>query len=43
MDTMLAGRVHLDTKKFLVEEIPIPEPGPGQDRASVKEAYRAKY
>ncbi|MGW5482896.1 zinc-binding dehydrogenase [Streptomyces sp. NPDC004008] len=38
MDTMLAGRVHLDTKKFLVEEIPIPEPGPGEVLIEVKAA-----
>ncbi|RPE37582.1 D-arabinose 1-dehydrogenase-like Zn-dependent alcohol dehydrogenase [Streptomyces sp. Ag109_O5-1] len=38
MDTMLAGRVHLDTKKFLVEEIPVPEPGPGEVLIEVKAA-----
>ncbi|WP_293995829.1 alcohol dehydrogenase catalytic domain-containing protein [Streptomyces sp.] len=35
---MLAGRVHLDTKKFLMEEIPIPEPGPGEVLIEVKAA-----
>ncbi|WP_333763469.1 zinc-binding dehydrogenase [Streptomyces sp. IBSBF 2390] len=38
MDTMLAGRIHLDTKKFLVEEVPIPEPGPGEVLIEVKAA-----
>lgn len=38
MDTMLAGRIHMDTKKFLVEEIPIPEPGPGEVLIEVKAA-----
>lgn len=30
MDTMLAGRFHLDSKKFAVEEVPVPVPGPGE-------------
>ena len=33
MNTMLAGRFHLDSKKFAVEEIPIPVPGPGEIRS----------
>ncbi|MEU3305346.1 zinc-binding dehydrogenase [Streptomyces sp. NPDC006678] len=38
MDTMLAGRVHLDTKKFVMEEIPVPVPGPGEVLIEVKAA-----
>lgn len=38
MDTMLAGRFHLDTKKFLVEEVPVPVPGPGEVLIEVKAA-----
>ncbi|MEV6118437.1 zinc-binding dehydrogenase [Streptomyces sp. NPDC052109] len=38
MDTMLAGRFHVDTKKFLVEEVPVPEPGPGEVLVEVKAA-----
>ncbi|MGW0212541.1 zinc-binding dehydrogenase [Streptomyces sp. NPDC003233] len=38
MDTMLAGRVNLDTKKFVMEEIPVPVPGPGEVLIEVKAA-----
>jgi D-arabinose 1-dehydrogenase-like Zn-dependent alcohol dehydrogenase len=38
MDTMLAGRFHLDSKKFVVEEVPIPAPGPGEVLVEVKAA-----
>lgn len=38
MDTMLAGRFHLDSKKFVVEEVPIPTPGPGEVLIEVKAA-----
>ncbi|MET9089907.1 zinc-binding dehydrogenase [Streptomyces sp. NPDC004237] len=38
MDTMLAGRFHLDSKKFAVEEVPIPVPGPGEVLIEVKAA-----
>ncbi|WP_328513230.1 zinc-binding dehydrogenase [Streptomyces mirabilis] len=38
MDTMLAGRVHLDTKKFVMEEIPVPVPAPGEVLIEVKAA-----
>ncbi|MEU3856458.1 zinc-binding dehydrogenase [Streptomyces sp. NPDC028722] len=38
MDTMLAGRFHVDTKKFLVEEVPVPVPGPGEVLVEVKAA-----
>ncbi|MFE5035050.1 zinc-binding dehydrogenase [Streptomyces sp. NPDC056683] len=38
MDTMLAGRFHLDSKKFAVEEVPIPVPGPGEVLVEVKAA-----
>ncbi|MEU8910322.1 zinc-binding dehydrogenase [Streptomyces mirabilis] len=38
MDTMLAGRVHLDAKKFVMEEIPVPVPGPGEVLIEVKAA-----
>ncbi|MFI9848409.1 zinc-binding dehydrogenase [Nonomuraea sp. NPDC051941] len=30
MDTMLAGRFHLDTQNFAVEDVPVPVPGPGE-------------
>ncbi|GAB2925409.1 zinc-binding dehydrogenase [Streptomyces heilongjiangensis] len=30
MRTMLAGRLHLDTRNFSVEEVPVPTPGPGE-------------
>jgi D-arabinose 1-dehydrogenase-like Zn-dependent alcohol dehydrogenase len=36
-DTMLAERFYGDTKKITLEEIPIPEPGPGQ--VLIKVAY----
>lgn len=36
-DTMLAERIQIDTKKITVEEIPIPEPGPGE--VLIKVAY----
>jgi D-arabinose 1-dehydrogenase-like Zn-dependent alcohol dehydrogenase len=38
MDTMLAGRFHLDSKKFAMEEVPIPVPGPGEVLIEVKAA-----
>ncbi|MFJ9732608.1 zinc-binding dehydrogenase [Streptomyces sp. NPDC101171] len=38
MDTMLAGRFHLDSRKFAVEEVPIPVPGPGEVLIEVKAA-----
>ena len=38
MNTMLAGRLHLDTRKFAVEEIPVPVPGPGEVLIEVKAA-----
>lgn len=36
MPTMLAGRLHLDTLQFCVEEIPVPVPGPGEVLVEVK-------
>ncbi|MEU8148841.1 zinc-binding dehydrogenase [Nonomuraea sp. NPDC048901] len=38
MDTMLAGRFHLDNGKFLVEEAAVPVPGPGEVLIEVKAA-----
>ncbi|MGW1887212.1 zinc-binding dehydrogenase [Streptomyces sp. NPDC001970] len=38
MDTMLAGRLHLDTLKFAVEEVPVPAPGPGEVLIEVRAA-----
>ncbi|MFD9539866.1 zinc-binding dehydrogenase [Streptomyces sp. NPDC060022] len=38
MDTMLAGRFHLDSKKFAVEEVPVPVPGAGEVLIEVKAA-----
>ena len=38
MDTMLAGRFHLDAEKFVVEEVPVPVPGPGEVLVEVKAA-----
>ncbi|MGW9032136.1 zinc-binding dehydrogenase [Streptomyces sp. NPDC055722] len=38
MDTMLAGRLHLDTLKFAIEEVPVPAPGPGEVLIEVKAA-----
>jgi D-arabinose 1-dehydrogenase-like Zn-dependent alcohol dehydrogenase len=38
MDTMLAGRFHLDAKKFIVEEVPVPVPRPGEVLVEVKAA-----
>ncbi|CCK26123.1 dehydrogenase [Streptomyces davaonensis JCM 4913] len=38
MDTMLAGRFHLNSKKFAVEEVPVPAPGPGEVLIEVKAA-----
>ncbi|WAL69344.1 zinc-binding dehydrogenase [Amycolatopsis cynarae] len=35
---MLAGRLHYDTGTFAVEEVPIPEPGPGEVLIEVKAA-----
>ncbi len=34
--TMLAERFHADTREVRVEEVPIPEPGPGQVRIKVE-------
>ncbi|UUU34134.1 zinc-binding dehydrogenase [Streptomyces sp. CA-210063] len=38
MRTMLAGRLHLDTRTFAVEEVPVPTPGPGEVLIKVKAA-----
>ncbi|MFF5479562.1 zinc-binding dehydrogenase [Streptomyces sp. NPDC012935] len=38
MDTMLAGRFYVDSRKFLVEEVPVPVPGPGEVLVEVKAA-----
>ncbi|MFI9273300.1 zinc-binding dehydrogenase [Kitasatospora sp. NPDC052896] len=38
MDTMLAGRLHLDPRRFAVEEVPVPVPGPGEVLIEVKAA-----
>jgi D-arabinose 1-dehydrogenase-like Zn-dependent alcohol dehydrogenase len=38
MDTMLAGRFHLDARRFVVEEVPVPVPGPGEVLIEVKAA-----
>ncbi|HEY2483279.1 MAG TPA: zinc-binding dehydrogenase, partial [Caulobacteraceae bacterium] len=38
MNTMLAGRLHFGTGKFVVEEIPVPVPGPGEVLIEVKAA-----
>lgn len=38
MNTMLAARLQLDAGKFLLEEVPIPEPGPGEVLVEVKAA-----
>lgn len=38
MSTMLAGRLHLDSRTFAVEEVPIPVPGPGEVLVEVKAA-----
>ncbi|MFJ3766360.1 zinc-binding dehydrogenase [Streptomyces sp. NPDC090082] len=38
MNTMLAGRLHLDTRTFAVEEVPIPVPGPGEVLVEVRAA-----
>ncbi|MGW2034209.1 zinc-binding dehydrogenase [Streptomyces sp. NPDC001811] len=38
MDTMLAGRFHLDSGKFAVEEVPVPVPGPGEVLIEVRAA-----
>ncbi|MFF3517253.1 zinc-binding dehydrogenase [Streptomyces sp. NPDC002573] len=38
MDTMLAGRFHLDTRKFAVEEVPVPVPGRGEVLVEVRAA-----
>ncbi|MEV5753048.1 zinc-binding dehydrogenase [Actinoallomurus sp. NPDC052308] len=35
---MLAGRFHLDGRRFVVEEVPIPVPGPGEVLIQVKAA-----
>ncbi|MFG2602759.1 zinc-binding dehydrogenase [Streptomyces sp. NPDC048514] len=36
--TMLAGRLHLDTLTFAVEEVPVPVPGPGEVLVEVRAA-----
>ncbi|MGC9538275.1 zinc-binding dehydrogenase [Streptomyces sp. UG1] len=36
--TMLAGRLHLDTHTFAVEEVPVPVPGPGEVLIEVRAA-----
>ncbi|GHB32609.1 alcohol dehydrogenase [Streptomyces viridiviolaceus] len=38
MSTMLAGRLHLDTRTFAVEEVPVPVPGPGEVLVEVRAA-----
>lgn len=38
MNTMLAGRLRLDTHTFAVEEVPIPVPGPGEVLIEVRAA-----
>ncbi|WP_217140080.1 zinc-binding dehydrogenase [Streptomyces sp. AC627_RSS907] len=38
MNTMLAGRLRLDTLTFAVEEVPIPVPGPGEVLVEVRAA-----
>ncbi|GAA3184281.1 MULTISPECIES: zinc-binding dehydrogenase [Streptomyces] len=38
MNTMLAGRLHLADTTFRVEEVPVPEPGPGEVLIEVKAA-----
>ncbi|GGS30863.1 alcohol dehydrogenase [Streptomyces humidus] len=38
MPTMLAGRLHLDTQTFAVEEVAIPVPGPGEVLVEVRAA-----
>ncbi|MFJ9352312.1 zinc-binding dehydrogenase [Streptomyces sp. NPDC101237] len=38
MDTMLAGRFHVDSKKFAVQEVPLPVPRPGEVLIEVKAA-----
>lgn len=36
--TMLAGRLHLDSNTFAVEEVPVPVPGPGEVLVEVRAA-----
>ena len=36
--TMLAGRLHFDPRRFAVEEVPVPAPGPGEVLVAVKAA-----
>ncbi|MFE8963072.1 zinc-binding dehydrogenase [Streptomyces iakyrus] len=38
MNTMLAGRLHLGSLTFAVEEVPVPVPGPGEVLLEVKAA-----
>lgn len=38
MDTMLAGRLHLPSGSFRVEEVPVPVPGPGEVLIETKAA-----
>ncbi|TXS49823.1 zinc-binding dehydrogenase [Streptomyces sp. uw30] len=37
-NTMLAGRLHLDSRAFVVEEVPVPMPGPGEVLVEVRAA-----
>ncbi|MER7010368.1 zinc-binding dehydrogenase [Saccharopolyspora sp. NPDC000359] len=38
MNTMLAGRLHVPSGRFRVEEVPVPVPGPGEVLVEVKAA-----
>lgn len=38
MRTMIAGRLHLGTNEFTVQEVPVPDPGPGEVLIEVKAA-----
>ncbi|WP_236792424.1 zinc-binding dehydrogenase [Amycolatopsis sp. GM8] len=38
MATMLAGRLEINPRKFVVREVPVPEPGQGEVRIKVKAA-----
>lgn len=37
-DTMLAGRLDLETREFAVREVPLPEPGPDEVRIAMRAA-----